>query len=191
MQSNFYMTLYLVYAYDCQHHSQHYINRGHFNKHHFLIWNNNPIFLKFDFIMLFNSFYYFSLPDLKVSLNFWENAIQLLDDLVFSLCIWLPAPFTTLFHRDVKSGGVVLDPHHPLQKSIYNLYYQGDKKRYIMIDQQIEQYSEFLSTPLPIYATQIIVPFLTFKFSANQDKGFGFWLIGESLYYPLVYLESL
>ena len=51
-------------------------------------------------------------------------------------------------------------------------------KRYFMIDQQIAQhfvhYSKCLYHPLLFFATQIIIPFLNSKISANHDKWLGF-----------------
>ena len=51
-------------------------------------------------------------------------------------------------------------------------------RRWFIIEKQIVrdflQYSEYLSNPLPFYATQFINPLLNSRISANHDKGVGF-----------------
>ena len=51
-------------------------------------------------------------------------------------------------------------------------------KRDFILDHQIArhfvQYSEWLSDPLPFYATQLINSFLNAKNPANHDKEWGF-----------------
>ena len=59
-------------------------------------------------------------------------------------------------------------------------------KRYFIIDHQIARYfvhfSECLLNPLSFYATQIIIPFLHLRISANHDKGWGFKATKKSIY---------
>ena len=52
----------------------------------------------------------------------------------------------------------------------------GCTKRCFIIDQQIARYyvSECHYHPLPIYATQLINPFITSMISTNYDKGLEF-----------------
>ena len=65
-------------------------------------------------------------------------------------------------------------------------------KRYFMIDQQkarhFVHFSEYLSTSIPFYATQIIKNFLNSRISANHDKGLRFLPMMVKSLYSLMFL---
>ena len=68
------------------------------------------------------------------------------------------------------------------QTESYNIY-----KRYFIIEKQMLQMSFFHIT-LPLYATQIINPFLNSRISANHDKKERLRVNGEILIFGIVSL---
>ena len=61
---------------------------------------------------------------------------------------------------------------------------QINKQRSILLNTQ-----NVFKTPLTLFTTQMIYPFLNSRISANHDKGQGFQPIVKSLQYPLMFLQ--